>query len=168
MTSLLSLDQVYGPLQLNSLWYIIAYDCFIDSRRPAILCKTITKQCFCSKCSLCCFLANLRWRNTQLCLWCRMSCSQAVWRHLSLLLLATAAAAVDYGTDVLFLCSDMKSSNRQGSSLSSIVSLEPVRPPPFVTSVSMTNLEQQLVAFQSWFFLLVVLFCHVSTWICIQ
>lgn len=30
---------------LNSLWYIIAYDCFIDSCRPAILCKTI-KQCF--------------------------------------------------------------------------------------------------------------------------
>ncbi len=31
---------------LNSLWYIIAFDCFIDSRRPAILCKTIIKQCF--------------------------------------------------------------------------------------------------------------------------
>lgn len=31
---------------LTSLWYIIAYDCFIDSRRPAILCKTIMKKCF--------------------------------------------------------------------------------------------------------------------------
>lgn len=35
---------------------------------------------------------------------------------------ANASAAADYGTDVLFLCSGMKSSNRQGSSFL----LEPV------------------------------------------
>lgn len=45
----------------------------------------------------------------------------------------------------------MKSSNRQGSSLPSNVSLEPVRTPPFVTSVSMTNFRSSR---QFFFFLI--------------
>lgn len=59
---------------LTRLWYIIA---LLTVVVRLYFVKTIMKKCFAPRCSLCCFclfvyfilfLANLRWRNAQLCL----------------------------------------------------------------------------------------------------
>lgn len=135
--------------------------------------KTIMKKCFAPRCSLCCFclfillffLANLRWRNAQLCL---LMSAQSDRTQLAvrpplpppppplLFMVQTSCFCAVVWSLVIV----------RGRHFLVLFLLEPVRPPPFVTPVSMTNFEQRSpLFFFSRFSLLVVLFCY---WICIQ